>query len=266
MPLDQERNKPFWAHLEDLRGHLWRSLIVIVALSAVAFWQIDWIVREVLLAPLRSDFPILRWLCKGAPDCMPAVRLQATHPTEQFIKAMVLALATGFVMGFPYVIWELWRFVRPGLYRHERQALKGIVGYISSLFFVGVAFGYFVLVPLMMRFFMGFQLTSQVENIWRIGEVIGLVVQTTLAVGLVFQLPVLLWGLSQAGLVTARSLRQGRRYAIAAAVILGGILTPSPDVLSQLLLAVPLWGLYEVSIGVVALSERRRHRWGISLR
>jgi sec-independent protein translocase protein TatC len=110
----------------------------------------------------------------------------------------------------------------------------------------------------MMRFFASFQLGEGVENIWRIGEVIGLIVQTCLAVGLVFQLPILLWGLSQAGIVTARGLRKGRRYAIAAAVILGGILTPSPDVLSQLLLAIPLWGLYELSIGVVALSERRR--------
>lgn len=266
MPLDQEREKPFWAHLEDLRGHLWRSLIVVLLLALVAFWKVDWIVHEVLLAPLQSDFPTLRWLCKGTPDCMPPVRLQATHPTEQFLKAMVLALATGLVVGFPYVIWELWRFVRPGLYRHERKALKGIVAYISALFFVGVAFGYFVLVPLMLRFFVSFQLAQEVENIWRIGEVIGLVVQTTLAVGLVFQLPILLWGLSQAGLVSAQGLRKGRRYAVAGAVILGGVLTPSPDVLSQILLALPLWGLYEVSILVVALSERRRKRSILPLR
>jgi len=119
-------------------------------------------------------------------------------------------------------------------------------------------FGYYVLVPLMMRFFMGFQLMSEVENIWRIGDVIGLIVQTVLASGLAFQLPVLLWGLSWAGVVTAEGLIRWRRYAILAAVVLGGVLTPSPDVLSQLLLALPLWGLYEVSVLVVRLSERRR--------
>jgi sec-independent protein translocase protein TatC len=123
---------------------------------------------------------------------------------------------------------------------------------------LGVAFGYFVLVPLMMRFFMGFQLSAEVQNIWRIGDVIGLVAQTVLATGLAFQLPVLLWGLSWAGLMTAESLKQWRRYAIVAAVILGGVLTPSPDILSQLLLAVPLWGLYEMSLWIVRLSERRR--------
>jgi len=105
---------------------------------------------------------------------------------------------------------------------------------------------------------MGFQLMSEVENIWRIGDVIGLIVQTVLASGLAFQLPVLLWGLSWAGLVTAEGLIRWRRYAILAAVVLGGVLTPSPDVLSQLLLALPLWGLYEVSVLVVRLSERRR--------
>ncbi|GIV22388.1 MAG: Sec-independent protein translocase protein TatC [Bacteroidia bacterium] len=259
MPLDQERDLSFWAHLEELRWHLWRSVIVIVVLSGLAFWKIQWIVDKVLLAPLRADFPTVRLLCRLGP-CVQEVplRLQATHPSEQFVKAMVLALATGLVLGFPYLVWELWRFIRPGLYRHERQALKGIVLYVSSLFLAGVAFGYFVLTPFMMRFFASFQLGEGVENIWRIGEVIGLIVQTCLAVGLVFQLPILLWGLSQAGIVTARGLRKGRRYAIAAAVILGGILTPSPDVLSQLLLAIPLWGLYELSIGVVTLSERRR--------
>jgi len=174
---------------------------------------------------------------------------------------MVLALATGLVVGFPYLVWELWRFIRPGLYRHERQALQGIVLWVSLLFFVGVAFGYGVLVPFMLRFFASFHLAAEVENIWRIGDVIGLVVQTCLAVGLVFQLPILLWGLSKAGLVSSQALRKGRRYAIAAAVILGGVLTPSPDVLSQLLLAVPLWGLYELSIWVVALSERRTRRY-----
>jgi sec-independent protein translocase protein TatC len=259
MPLDQEKNLPFWAHLEELRGHLWRSVIVIGLLAGIAFWQIDWLVSQILLGPLRDDFPTARLLCKLG-KCLPSlpIRLQATHPSEQFVKAMVLALATGLILGFPYLIWELWRFIRPGLYRHERKALRGIVAYISALFFVGVAFGYFVLTPFMMHFFASFRLAAPVENICWIGDVIGLIIQTCLAVGLVFQLPVLLWGLSQAGMVTARGLRKGRRYAIAAAVVLGGILTPSPDVLSQLLLAIPLWGLYEMSIGVVALTERRR--------
>lgn len=262
MPLDQERDKPFWAHLEDLRWHLWRSVIVIFGLGIVAFWKIDWLVGKVLLGPLRSDFPTARLLCRLG-ECPPplSLRLQAVHPTEQFVKAMVLALATGLAVGFPYVVWELWRFIRPGLYRHERQALRGIVGYISVLFLLGIGFAYFVIVPFMMYFFASFRLAETIENIWRIGDVISLVVQTCLAVGLVFQLPVLLWGLSQAGIVTAQGLRQLRRYAILLAVVLGGILTPSPDVLSQLLLAMPLWGLYEVSILIVARSERRRRRY-----
>jgi sec-independent protein translocase protein TatC len=189
---------------------------------------------------------------------MARVRLQAIAPSEQFLKALVLSFAIGVIIAFPYIVWQVWQFIRPGLYRHEVRALKGIVFYISGLFFVGVLFGYYVLVPLMMRFFMGFQLMSEVENIWRIGDVIGLIVQTVLASGLAFQLPVLLWGLSWAGLVTAEGLIRWRRYAILAAVVLGGVLTPSPDVLSQLLLALPLWGLYEVSVLVVRLSERRR--------
>ncbi|MCS7162400.1 MAG: twin-arginine translocase subunit TatC [Bacteroidia bacterium] len=259
MPLDQEREMPFWAHLEELRAHLLRSLAVIFLLSLLAFWKVHWIVGKVLLAPLQSDFPTYRLLCRlgHCPPPLP-LRLQAVHPSEQFVKAMVLALATGLVLSFPYVVWEFWRFVRPALYRHERQALRGLVGYTSLLFFLGVGFAYFVLVPFMMHFFAHFQLTSNVENIWRIGDVIGLTVQVCLILGLVFQLPLLLWGLSQVGLISAEGLRRGRRYAIALAVILGGVLTPSPDVLSQVLLALPLWGLYELSILIVSGTERRR--------
>lgn len=262
MPLDQERDKPFWAHLEDLRWHLWRSVGVIFGIAVVAFWKVEWLVGNVLLGPLRADFPTTRLLCRIG-ECPPplTLRLQAAHPSEQFVKAMVLAFATGLVVGFPYLIWELWRFIRPGLYRHERRALRGIVGYVSGLFLIGVAFAYFVIVPFMMYFFGSFRLAESVENIWRIGDVISLIVQTCVAVGLVFQMPVLLWALSQAGIVTAAGLRKLRRYAILFAVILGGVLTPSPDVLSQLLLAVPLWGLYELSIWIVQISERRRRRY-----
>ncbi|MCS6895975.1 MAG: twin-arginine translocase subunit TatC [Bacteroidia bacterium] len=262
MPLDQERDKPFWAHLEDLRWHLWRSTAVVFIFSAFAFWKIEWLVGRVLLGPLSLDFPTAVLLCRIG-HCPPpfTLRLQATHPSEQFVKAVVLALSAGLVIAFPYIVWEIWRFIRPGLYRHERRALRGIVFYTSLLFMTGVLFAYFILVPFMMYFFGSFRLAENVENIWRIGDVISLTVQTCLVVGLVFQMPVLLWGLSQAGIITARGLRALRRYAVLIAVILGGILTPSPDVISQLLLAIPLWGLYELSIAIVALSERRRRSY-----
>jgi len=260
MPLDQERDLPLWAHLEALRNHLLRSLAAVIIGSGFAFWKLSWILDRLVLAPLRTDFVTFRALCRlgACVETFLPPKLQATAPTEQFIKALVLSVSIGLILAFPYIAWEIWRFIRPGLYRHERKALRGIVSYISILFMLGVAFGYFVLVPLMMRFFMGFQLSAEVQNIWRIGDVIGLVAQTVLATGLAFQLPVLLWGLSWAGLMTAESLKQWRRYAIVAAVILGGVLTPSPDILSQLLLAVPLWGLYEMSLWIVRLSERRR--------
>ncbi len=260
MPLDQERNLPLWTHLDELRARLIRGLIATALGVGLAFWKLSWILENIILAPLRPDFITFRTLCRigACVEPFPALRLQATAPAEQFIKALVLALAIGIILAFPYLVWQIWQFIRPGLYRHEQKAFRGMVFYTSGLFFVGVLFGYFVLVPLMMRFFMSFQLAAQVENIWRIGDVIGLMAQTVLAAGLAFQLPVLLWGLSWAGLVTVESLVRWRRYAIVVAVVLGGVLTPSPDILSQILLAVPLWGLYEVSVWIVRRSERRR--------
>lgn len=260
MPLDQDRDLPLWAHLDELRRRLIYSLVAIAIATGFAFWKLTWILDQIVLAPLRADFITFRILCRlgACAKTSSTFRLQAAAPAEQFIKALVLALAVGLILAFPFVIWQLWRFIKPGLYRHEQRALRGISLYISSLFLLGVAFGYFVLVPLMMRFFMSFQLSTEIENIWRIGEVISLIAQTVLATGLAFQLPVLMWALGKAGLITAASLRALRRYAIVAAVVLGGILTPSPDILSQLLLAVPLWALYEASVLIVALSERRR--------
>jgi sec-independent protein translocase protein TatC len=172
MPLDQERNLPLWAHLDELRSRLIRSLIAVAIGVVLAFWKLQWILEQIILAPLRPEFITFQLLCRigACIEQFPSLRLQATAPAEQFLKALVLALSIGLILAFPYIVWQVWQFIKPGLYRHEQRALRGIVFYISGLFFLGVLFGYFVLVPLMMRFFMSFQLTAQVENIWRIGD------------------------------------------------------------------------------------------------
>lgn len=265
MPLDQER--PFLVHLEILRWHLLRSLLAVAIVAAILFWKLPWVLHHIVLAPLRANFITFQWLCEWVPCVEPhPIKLQAVSPAEQFMKSLILAIVGGIILAFPYVAWEIWRFIAPGLYRHERMYLRNIVGYVSLFFFLGVLFGYFVLVPFMFRFFASFQLTPQVENIWRIGDVILLVVQTVFLTGLAFQLPLLMYILGQVGILTRPMLRRGRKYALVGALIVGGILTPSPDIFSQLLLAVPLLGLYELGIWLVARAQKPKSSWGRAIR
>ncbi len=253
----------FLDHLEALRWHIVRSILAVAAGAITCLVFIREIVQYVILGPLRNDFPTNRLVCRlNADFCATPIEttLQATSPAEQFTKAIVIAITGGFIAAFPYVIWEIWRFVKPGLYADEIKRTRGLVGLVSGLFFVGAAFAYFVVLPFTLRFFATFSLTDEVQNIWRIGEVISLVVQFVLAGGVLFELPALSLLFSRLGFLTPGLLKRFRKHAVVACLILAGVLTPSPDVISQLLLAVPMLGLYEVSIAVSASVERKRKR------
>ena len=267
MPLDQPdeltgvKNLTFLQHAEELRWHLLRALIAIAAGMIGMFVVLDWLLHEVILAPLRPDFPMHALLCRlNAEFCFEGlpVSLQATSPTEQFSKAILIGVAGGFILAFPYLIYELWRFVRPALKPEEARLSRAAIGAVSGLFLTGVAFAYFVILPVTFRFLAQFQLDPSIQNIWRIGDVVGLVVQFCIAGGLLFELPVLIYVLSRLGIVRPRLMRRYRRHALVVALVLSGVLTPSPDALSQLLLALPIVVLYEVSISISARVERAR--------
>ena len=268
MPLDQAPDAPeqkqmsFLGHLEELRWHIIRAVVVLLVAMIVAFSQMQWLVQWVVLGPLQRDFFMTRLFCRLSDALCPGqqlqLTLQATDPTEQFSRAILISFVTAVVVAFPYLVWELWRFVRPGLYEREVRLTRGIVGVVSGLFLLGVFFGYAIISPFTLNFLAGFQLAPGVQNIWRVGEVIGLIVQLALAGGILFELPVAVWVLSRLGVVTPMFLRRYRRHAVVINLILAGILTPSPDVVSQLLLAVPMMLLYEVSIGISAREYRKR--------
>ncbi len=251
----------FLEHLEVLRKHLIRGLIAIGICSLVAFAFVEAILQKVVLAPLKTTFITNQVLCRWySALCIQTkkVVLQASAPAEQFIKAIVLAIATGFIVAFPYVCWELWRFVKPGLYPHEIRRIKGSVFVVSLLFFLGVAFGYFVLVPFTLSFFSNFQLAPEIQNLWRIGQVIGWVLQLSIACGLLFQWPLLSMTLAQLGVLSPQWLKKYRKHFIVVIFIIAGIVTPSPDVLSQLVLALPMLLLYEISVWLVKKAYKKR--------
>lgn len=253
----------FLGHLEELRWHLLRIFIVLIVAVIVMFNYISEAIQYVILSPFTPEFPTHKLLCYLNPSfCIHKIEvsLQATEPAEQFTKALLFSISGGIVVMFPYIVWEIWRFIKPGLYDHEMKKLKGVVFIISGLFVTGVLFAYFIICPFSLSFFSSFKLAPEVQNIWRIGEVISFIVNVCMVGGLMFEMPVLAYFLSKIGILYPQLMRRYRRHAVIIVLLIAGILTPSPDILSQILLALPMMLLYEVSIYISASIEKERNR------
>lgn len=186
------------------------------------------------------------------------VSLQATSPYEQFMKALIYAFFAGLIAAFPFISWELWRFIRPALSRKEARRVRWNVLTTSILFFIGVAFGYYVILPTSVLFLSQFVLFDEAQNIWRIGDVISFELTVLFGTGLVFQLPLVVYYLSLIGIVTPQFLRKYRRHSIVILLIIAALITPSPDPFSQLLVFTPLMILYEVSIVISKRVAKRK--------
>jgi sec-independent protein translocase protein TatC len=273
MPLDQEpieeKEMSFLDHLEELRWHVVRSLAAIVFFMIFAFINIEWIFTNILFAPGRVDFPTFRWLCQlgewvGSEEafCVEQIpfKIQSRLMTGQFTMSITASFVIGLVVSFPYVVWELWRFVRPGLYNRERKSSRGAVAAISFLFLLGVGFGYYIMSPLMISFLANYQISDMIVNEFDITSYVGTIVTVVFGSGLLFQLPVVMYFLTRIGIVTPVFLRRSRKHAIIIILILGAIVTPSADPLSQALISIPLYLLYEISILISAGVVRRKEK------
>lgn len=186
------------------------------------------------------------------------VSIQATSPYEQFMKALIYAFFAGMILAFPYVMWEIWRFIRPALAKKEARRVRWNVLFTSILFFIGVAFGYYIILPTSVLFLAQFILFEEAENIWRIGDVINFELTVLFGTGMVFQLPLVVYYLSLIGMVTPKFLRKYRRHSIVILLTIAAIITPSPDPFSQLLVFTPLMILYELSILISRRVEKRK--------
>jgi sec-independent protein translocase protein TatC len=185
------------------------------------------------------------------------IKMQSTTVSGQFSMFFTVIIVGGMVIAFPYVFWEFWSFIKPGLTTKESSRTKGVIFWVSLLFFLGIAFGYFILAPYTVNFFGNFQLDENIENRWSIGSYIDTLVPLILGTGLAFQLPLAMLFLTKIGVVSPSYLRRVRKYAIVIIVIIAGIITP-PDVVSQIIVSVPLLLLYEVSILLSARVVRRQ--------
>lgn len=253
----------FFDHLEELRWHLVRIVIAVVVVAIVLFIFRQDVIGTVFMTPFKPDFVTFKLFCKYISDQFCNVEIpvsmQAISPYEQFMRSMVYSFFGGIILAFPYITWELWRFIRPALSKKEVRKVRWNVLTTSLLFFIGVAFGYFMILPISIQFLSNFVLVEEAENIWRIGEVINFEMLLMFGCGLLFQLPVVVYYLSKLGLVTPTFLKKYRRHAVVILLVLAALITP-PDPFSQLLIFIPLITLYEIGIAISRRVERRKEK------
>lgn len=256
----------FVDHLEVLRGHLFRSVLAILAGAIVIAIFKDFFVKKVLLGPTHADFPTYGVICNIGKAinmeealCMSGlnIQMQSTGVATQFSTFISIMLIGGIVIAFPYIFWEFWRFVKPALTRKELQNTRGLIFWVSFLFFLGVFFGFFVIAPYTLNFFGSFQLDENIENRWTIASYFDTMIPLILGTGLAFQLPLLMILLAKIGVVSGSFLRKQRKYAIVIILIVAAVITPGPDVISQMTVAVPLYLLFEISIVLTRRIEKR---------
>ncbi len=258
----------FLDHLEELRWHVVRSVSVIFIMMIVAFIFTKWIFDNIIFAPAQTDFITFQWLCQlgeltGTSDalCVKELpfKIQSRFLTGQFTMQLTASFVIGFIVAFPYVFWEIWRFIKPGLYTKERKGSSGAVISVSFLFLLGVAFGYYVMCPLAIWFLSNYSISDMITNEFDITSYVSTIVALVFGSGLLFQLPVVIFFLTKVGIVTPAFLRKYRKHAIVIILVIGAIVTP-PDPLSQTLISLPLYLLYEISILISAVEVRNKKK------
>jgi sec-independent protein translocase protein TatC len=266
----EEREKgemTFLEHLEELRWHIIRSVVAIIVFSIGAFILKDFLFNTVLLGPSKEDFWTNRILgILGEKLNMnfliyqKALVLQNTAVAGQFISHIKISLITGLMLGFPYMFFEFWRFIKPALYPNERQHASGAVFFITLLFLLGITFGYYLITPFSISFLYNYQVSEVVKNIPTLASYVSLVTSIVMVSGILFELPVLIFFLSQIGLVTPSFLKRYRKHAFVVILLVAGIITPTPDMFTQLMVSLPMVLLYEVGILLSRSVEKKREK------
>jgi len=257
----------FLDHIEDLRWHIIRSTIAVIIGAVLVFWKVEYIFDKIILGPAHNDFIAYKWFCELGrlfhydEFCLGEIKMtfQNTKVTGQFMMSLSVSLMLGFIVAFPYVLWELWRFIRPALKPSEIKMATGMVFWCSLLFFFGVAFAYFIIAPYTINFFGTYQLSPSFQNIITIENYYDTMSDMILAMGLVFELPIIIYFLSRIGIMTPAFLRSKRRYAILILFLLAELVTP-PDLFSCLFVFVPLYALFEISIAVSGRTVKARKK------
>ena len=248
---DPGENKSFWDHLEDLRGSLIRIVIAVLVFSTLAFCFKD-LLFKIVLAPKDSSFFMYKLF--GGGDF--SIQLMNVGLTEQFMIHLKTAVAFGVLMASPYIIYALFDFVRPALYEKERQHSVEIVLSSYLMFLVGVAVNYLFIFPLTVRFLGTYQVSDQVRNMLTLQSYMDTLLMMSLVFGIIFEIPVVSWLLARFGLLKAEYMTRYRRHAIVAILVIAAIITPTGDAFTLLIVSLPIWLLYELSVVIVRRVNR----------
>ena len=259
----------FIDHLEELRWHIIRAVIAILIGAIIVFIYSEFVVDKILLGPAKEDFITYSWFCKmghffglGNTLCFGSVKptFIAIAMTEQFVTTFTVAFVGGFILAFPYVFWEFWRFVKPALSAKEIKRTRGVIFWVSFLFFMGVAFGYYILTPFMINFYFSYKLSPLITIMPTFSDYVENLVYTTVGIGILFQMPLLVMVLAKIGIITAKFLKKYRRHAFVLILIAAAIITPSTDPFSLTIVTIPLYLLFEASIIIAARINKQKQK------
>ncbi|TDG37792.1 twin-arginine translocase subunit TatC [Pedobacter changchengzhani] len=263
-----EAEMSFFDHLDVLRKHLIRAVIAIGIFTSIAFYYYDILLDKIIFGPKKPDFWTYRMMCKlvenfpslGKDMCITKIngKIINTEMAGQFNLQLNSCVMAGIVMGIPYLLWEIWRFIKPALHEKERKSASGFVFFASSLFALGILFGYFIVCPLSVNFLTGYTVSAEIENTFTVDSYLSSVATLTLGTGIIFELPVVIYILSKFGIMTPKFMRASRRYAIIVILIIAAIVTPTPDIMTMMIVATPLFLLYELSIFISGYIEKKK--------
>ena len=259
MSEENENSMPFLDHLEELRWRLVKIVIAILIFSVVIFYFTEWIMDNIFLALAKPEFPIFKFFCWSFGICTEEISItfQSVQMSGQFTTNLMMAIIGGVIIAFPYLFYQLWSFIKPGLKQNELKTVRGIVFFVSILFFIGILFGYYVVAPLSVQFLGNWQMTEEIKNNITINSYLITVISTVFFTGLFFLLPVVIMIFSQLGLVTPAFLKKYRKHAFVIVLIIAAVITP-PDLFTQIVVAIPILLLYELGIMISKRIEKKR--------
>ncbi|MES2382255.1 MAG: twin-arginine translocase subunit TatC [Bacteroidota bacterium] len=263
----EKKEMTFFDHIDELRSHLMRSVIAIFLGAVLAFFNKYILFDIIIFGPMRIDFLSYRILCKlsywakGTDEyCIKSINFELKNidMTGQFTQHLWIAFIAGVIIAFPYILWQLWRFIKPALSKKEIGYARGLVFFSSILFFIGIAFGYFFLAPVSVSFMGSYKVSELVSNEINLESYISFVSTITFACGLMFEMPILVYFLVKIGILSSRLMSKYRKHALVVILVLAAVLTPSPDMASQILMAIPLYALFELSIFIAKGVESKK--------